>query len=50
MNIAFAGFRHGHIFKLYKMAEKNLYLNIIASWEENTEARNIAKKWGCFYT
>lgn len=22
MNIAFAGFRHGHIFELYKMAEK----------------------------
>lgn len=50
MNIAFAGFRHGHIFKLYKMAEKNLELNIVAAWEEDTEAINVAKKNGVGFT
>ncbi|MEN6313766.1 MAG: Gfo/Idh/MocA family oxidoreductase [Clostridiaceae bacterium] len=44
MNIAFAGFRHGHIFELYKMAEKNPELNIAAAWEEDRETMNAAEK------
>lgn len=50
MNIAFAGFRHSHIFELYKMAEKNPDLNIIAAWEEDTEAINVAKTHGVVFT
>ncbi|MBQ4527351.1 MAG: Gfo/Idh/MocA family oxidoreductase [Clostridia bacterium] len=39
MNIAFAGFRHNHIINLYKDAEVNSDINIIACYEEDTDAR-----------
>lgn len=50
MNIAFAGFRHGHVFELYKMAANNRDLHIVAAWEEDAEAINAAKKNGVVFT
>ena len=41
-NLAFAGFRHIHIFDLYNQAVKNNLINIIGSYEENNVARDIA--------
>ena len=43
MNIAFAGFRHGHIYTLYDMAEKNDSTHILGCFEENDAAREAAK-------
>lgn len=37
--IAFAGFRHGHIFGLYKQATENPIVKIIGCFEENEEER-----------
>lgn len=43
MNLAFAGFRHGHIFVLYDMASKSADVNIAGCFEENdVERKNIA--------
>lgn len=39
MNIAFAGFRHGHIFGLFKSASENPRVNITGCFEENEEER-----------
>ncbi len=42
MNIAFAGFRHGHIFSLYNKAEK--YANITGCFEEDDNERLSIEK------
>jgi predicted dehydrogenase len=42
MNLAFAGFRHGHIFSLYRWAAEHPEVHIAAAWEENDEARKEA--------
>lgn len=42
MNIAFAGFRHGHIFSLYNKAEK--YANITGCFEEDKKERELIEK------
>ena len=39
MNLAFAGFRHGHIFGLYKSATENPRVTITGCFEENEEER-----------
>jgi len=39
MNLAFAGFRHGHIFGLYKSAVENSKVKITGCYEENEEER-----------
>lgn len=39
MNIAFAGFRHGHILVLYNTALENKNTNIIGCYEEDVEER-----------
>ena len=44
MNIAFAGFRHGHIFDLWNKAVNNTDIKISGAWEDNEEARNAAFK------
>lgn len=44
MNIAFAGFRHNHIINLYKDAQSNEKINIVACFEEDDEARRIAQE------
>lgn len=49
-NIAFCGFRHGHIFSLYALAKANPDVNIVAAFEENTEARAAAEARGVVFT
>lgn len=44
MNLAFAGFRHGHIFGLYKEASLNERVNITGCFEENAEEREKVEK------
>lgn len=44
MNIAFAGFRHSHIYVLYNMALQNSETEIIGSFEEDIESRIAAEK------
>lgn len=41
MNIAFAGFRHGHIFDLWNKAMKNRDVNIAGSWESDETTRAV---------
>lgn len=43
MNIAFAGFRHGHIMSLYQMASGCEDICITGCFEENAEARKSAE-------
>ncbi len=40
LNIAFAGFRHGHIFDLYNRVSKHTDVNLIGAWENDAETRN----------
>jgi len=42
MNIAFAGFRHGHILCLYDMVVHSKSFNITGCFEENSEAKEKA--------
>lgn len=44
MNIAFAGFRHSHIYGLYHTAQRNREVNITGCFEENEAARIAAEK------
>lgn len=44
MNIAFAGFRHGHIFSLYETARNDKDVNIVGCFEENDAERENVKK------
>ena len=44
MNIAFAGFRHNHIINLYKDAQNNESINIVACYEKDGEARKSAQE------
>lgn len=46
MNIAFAGFRHSHIFGLYNMAKKSERVNICGCFEEDGAARAEAERAG----
>ena len=44
MNIAFAGFRHAHIFPLYESALKSDKFNVSGCFEEHEETRNEIEK------
>ena len=46
MNIAFAGFRHGHIFVLYEMAKNHKDYQIVGAFEEEATARKTAEEKG----
>lgn len=50
MNIAFAGFRHNHIYSLMKWVEKLPDINVVAAWEADEEARKIAESKGAKIT
>lgn len=51
MNIAFAGFRHSHIFSLYDAALQSEMIHISGCYEENpSERENIAKTRGIKFT
>lgn len=43
MNIAFIGFRHSHIYGLYKEALNSPYVKITKSYEQNAQARKAAQ-------
>ena len=44
MNIAFAGFRHDHIFSLYTAVKEHPELTVVGGWEEQPEYAEEAKK------
>ena len=46
MKIAFAGFRHGHIFVLYEMAKNHSDYEIVGAFEELDSAKNTAIEKG----
>ena len=46
MNVAFAGLRHSHIFALFEMIKKHPSFTIIGGYEEQEEARCMAKTKG----
>lgn len=49
MNIAFAGFRHGHIFVLYEMAKNHKDYQIVGAFEEDISARKTAEEKGVIF-
>lgn len=50
MNIAFAGFRHGHIYALLEWAKQLPDVNIVAAWEADEHSREVAKLHGVLFT
>ena len=46
MKIAFAGFRHGHIFVLYEMAKNHSEYEIVGAFEEVEASRKAAEEKG----
>lgn len=46
MNIAFAGFRHSHIFDLWNRAENNAQVHISGSWEGDAASRTVCAARG----
>ncbi len=44
MNIAFAGFRHAHIYGLYTKAKETPGVRVVGAWEEDAAARLEARK------
>lgn len=51
MKVAFAGFRHGHIFTLYEMVQAHNEFDILGGFEEDKNARELAISRGvsCHY-
>lgn len=47
--IAFAGFRHVHIFGLYDLAEKRDDLKIVGAWEDDETSRKAAEEKGVIF-
>ena len=42
LNIAFAGFRHGHIYALLDLARKNEDIEVVGAWEDYEPDKNTA--------
>ena len=49
LNVAFAGFRHAHIFGLYELIKKYDYIQITGAWEEDAESIAAAKRQGVIF-
>ncbi len=50
MNLAFAGFRHSHIFGLYNSAMKSGRVNVVGCFEEDEASRNeVSKELGVVF-
>ncbi|MCQ2445483.1 MAG: Gfo/Idh/MocA family oxidoreductase [Clostridia bacterium] len=49
LGIAFAGFRHAHIFGLYNLAEKRDDLKIVGAWEDDGTSRKAAEEKGVIF-
>ena len=47
--IAFAGFRHGHIFSLYEAAKNHSDLILQGAWESDSQAKEAAQKQGVVF-
>lgn len=50
LNIAFAGFRHSHIYGLYNLAKEYDSINICGAWEEHQESKKSAEDQGVEFT
>ena len=50
MNIAFAGFRHDHIFGLYNSALAEAGVSVRGAFEEDDAARAVAEEKGVAFT
>lgn len=50
IKIAFAGFRHGHIYALYDSVKARSDIELVGTWETNAEARAEAEKKGVVFT
>ena len=50
MNIAFAGFRHGHVYTILNQVKDIPDMKIVAAWEPNEEARETAASRGIEFT
>ncbi len=50
MNIAFAGFRHGHIYTVYNRVKENPELNLVGCFEADAAARESAEQNGVVFT
>ena len=48
--IAFAGFRHGHIFSLYEAAKNHTDLILQGAWEADPQAKEAAQAQGIIFT
>ena len=48
MNIAFAGFRHSHIYALYELAKNNRHYDIAGAYESDKKAIAQAEQNGVF--
>jgi len=44
MKVAFINFRHGHVFSLYREAQKNENIDIVGCFEDNVQARETAER------
>lgn len=49
LGIAFAGFRHAHIFGLYDLTEKRDDLKIVGAWEDDETSRKAAEEKGIIF-
>ena len=46
IKLAFAGFRHGHIYSLFSSAKTREDIEIVGAWEANEQARAEAEEKG----
>jgi len=49
LNVAFAGYRHGHIFELWNRAADHPEVHILGSWEEDAATREDCEKRGVIF-
>lgn len=49
LGIAFAGFRHAHIFGLYDLTDKRDDLKIVGAWEDDETSRKAAEEKGVIF-
>jgi len=49
LHVAFAGYRHGHIFELWSKAEAHPEVHICGSWEEDAETRTACEQRGIVF-
>lgn len=50
VNLAIAGFRHGHIYSLFELASQSCDVTIVGGWEEYEPDKESAEKRGVVFT